>query len=132
MRGNFFETKNILQIVFFASLIFIPLIGVAPNLHSDAGGYIYFSCWRPPVYPIFIWLFKFAGPYQMYWVIWVQSLVLFLSLIFAKYWLEDRLKLRSFITFLIITGTIIVDFFSSKILHHVYTEALAFSFFIFT
>lgn len=118
--------------LFFALLIFVPLIGTTPNLHSDAYGYIRFSSWRPPVYPLFIALFHWAGHYQMYLVMWTQDLLLFLSLIYAKKWLEDYLKLSQMISFIIITATIVVNFLTTKILHRIYTEPLAFSLFIVT
>lgn len=120
------------QILIIGLMIFIPLFGASPFLGSDAVGYIHFYPTRPPIYPIFIWLFHGFGRYQFIITMWAQATLVFISLLYARYWLQKNLKLPQLITFLILSFTVTVNFLDSKILTFIYSEGIAFSLFTIT
>jgi len=126
------ELLSLFQIAVLGLMIFAPLCGAQPYVGSDGRGYIHFWSWRPPVYPIFIWLFHGFGEYQFVVTMWVQSFLVFVALLYARFWLHTYLNLSQFVTFLILSFTIIVDFLSSHILQWMYAESIAFFLFIFT
>ncbi|OGT37944.1 MAG: hypothetical protein A3F11_02935 [Gammaproteobacteria bacterium RIFCSPHIGHO2_12_FULL_37_14] len=104
----------------------------APNLEYDIDpSYIMFGQARPPLYPLFIWLFHWAGPYQFYIIMWLQGALLFTALMYARFWLKKNLQLTEFLIFLISAIVLVTISFHFQI-WHIQSEGLAFPFFIFT
>lgn len=127
LRNNLFSWC---QIVVLGLMIFVPLFGASPFLGSDARGYIHFWSWRPPIYPIFIWLFHGFGKYQFVATMWAQSTLVFITLLYSRYWLQKYLELPKLVTFLILFFTITVDFLNTHLLQWIYSEGLSFSLFL--
>lgn len=128
-RRTFF---NSVQIIGLGILIFFCLINKTPDIGADAGSYIRFDVTRPPVYPIFLWLFHGLGQYQFFVVIWVQGFLSFLALLYARNWLHKHLDISSGLIFFILCLTILQIFFHYDMLRLIYSEALAFPLFIIT
>ncbi len=120
------------QTVTLALLIFIPLCGATPEIWQDTKAYLRFDPVRPPLYPIFLWLFHVFGAYQFTMMMWVQALLNFFGLLYAYHWLSRRLALPSFFIFLILILTTIIFFLHFRMLINMLSEALAFPLFIVT
>src|SRR5689334_20673593 len=87
------------QITILGLLIIVYLIKTSPDAECDTTSYLSFSPVRPPLYPIFLWFFHGFGAYQFTIVMWIQSFLSFLSLLYTRHWLHTRLKLSNFLTF---------------------------------
>ncbi len=110
-------------------LIFIPLYGASPDIWEDTGAYLYFDAVRPPIYPLFLWLFHRFGQHQLLVAMWVQSLINFLALVYAAYWLHTRLELPKFLIFILLAfSVVLLQHFS--VYRSILTEALSFPLFI--
>lgn len=114
-----------------AILIIIFLCTHSPNLEGDAPYYIKFAQTRPPLYPIFIWLFHWAGSYQLSLVAWVQGILTFLALLYARHWLRKNLQVSDFSFFLVCLWIILTISFHFQI-ENIQSEGLSFPFFIWT
>ncbi len=101
-----------------------------PNIDYDAPSYINFSSVRPPIYPTFIWVFHWAGKYQFQIVVWVQSMLTFGSLLYARHWLIKNLKIADTLIFSIFLFALITICFHSQ-MWYIESEGLSFPFFIF-
>lgn len=103
----------------------------APNLEYDTTSYVTFNAIRPPLYPTFIWLFHWAGAYQFSLIIWVQGILLFGTLLYARYWLKKYLQLTDCPVFLVCLFTVLTISFHFQI-WYIQSEGLSFPFFIWT
>lgn len=122
---------NELPYIMLAVLIAFFLSTHSPNLEYDTPSYINFGPERPPLYPAFIWLFHWANSYQFYLVVWAQGILLFGSLLYARYWLRKNLQINDFPIFLIcLIVTFTISFHYQ--LMFVQSEGLSFPFFIWT
>src|SRR3990167_1607375 len=123
-----YETPYIL----LAVLIIFFLITHSPNyIEYDAPSYINFDPIRPPLYPIFIFLFHLAGSYQFTLIMWMHAIITFSALLYARFWLKKYLEISDFLIFVmcfIVTLTILFHF--QLIL--IGAEGLSFPFFIVT
>ena len=113
-------------------LIFVPLYRTSPDIWEDTIGYLNFDSLRPPFYPIFLWLFKGLGRYQLEAAMWVQSILNFLVLLYAGRWLHKRLELPKILITVILVMPIIIFFSHFGMLRNIASEAIAFPFFILT
>ena len=86
---------------------------------------------RPPMYPFFIWLFRWAGSYQFLLITWVQGLFLFLSLLYTRYWLKKNLQISEFPIFLVCLLAIVTIGMHFQ-MWTVQSEGLAFPLFVFS
>lgn len=114
-----------------ALITIIYLINSTPIIYPDSPSYIMFHAVRPPVYPIFIWLFHFFGQNQFIFLMWTQSILLFIALIYAKHWLHSRLNISNMTTFFVLLFTMLLLFYY-KMPREVCSEAIAFPLFIVT
>lgn len=125
--------KNYLALCSYSLLgvcIFIFLCMHTPSVGFDTVGYIHFSPMRPPLYPIFIELFKWAGRYQLDMVMWTQTVLICASLMYARVWLKRHLFISDvfiFSAYIIIT---IHLFFGLALLTSIMSEGLAFPLFV--
>ena len=101
----------------------------APNLEYDTHGYIHFDVRRPPLYPIFIWLFNWAGYYQFQLLIWIQGCLLCAALMYARHWLRTNLKLSDFSIFLVCVAVVFTISLHFQITY-VQSEGITFPLFI--
>jgi hypothetical protein len=120
-----------LQVVILILLTLCYLSNISPVIYDDSPGYINFEPIRPPIYPIFIWLFHSFGSYQFTLVMWAQTLFTLAALLYARYWLYQRFKMPGNITFLI-TLFIMAMFGYYRTMQLICSEAIAFPIFIFT
>ena len=114
-----------------ALLIVFFLSTHSPNIEYDAFTYIKSDSIRPLIYPLFIWLFHWAGSYQFSLLMWVQGILLFSALLYARNWLKINLKLSDFSIFLVCLLVILTISFRFQI-WFIQSEGLAFPFFIWT
>ncbi|EKD55083.1 MAG: hypothetical protein ACD_60C00027G0009 [uncultured bacterium] len=116
-------------LMLFGLIIFF-LCTHSPNVEYDIDpSYILFGAARPPLYPIFIWLFHWAGSYQFALIMWIQGVLLFSSLLYARYWLRKNLQISDFSVFLICLLIIITISLHYQI-WFIQSEGLAFPLFI--
>lgn len=129
--------KNIFtwwQLLLLGSLIFFPLFGMSPdtNLGSDAEGYIHPQLCRPPLYPIFLWVFRIFASQQLIVARWAQTILTLFSLLYAGWWLQKNLHVPKFISFLIILTMIMIMSLHTHTLAWIFSEGIAFPIFIVT
>lgn len=126
--------KRILQLPFLFVLLLVVLFLCthAPYFGNNAPTYIKFNIIRQPLYPIFIWLFHWGGKYQFYLVMWVQSIITFFSLLYARHWLKKNLYLSDVTIFPVILLVLITISFHYQMHSIDDPEGLSFPFFIFT
>ena len=118
--------------IFLAILIVSFLSTHSPNLELDVDpSYLLFGAARPPMYPLFIAAFHWAGRYQFEIIMWVQGLLLFTTLLYTRSWLRKNLKIPDFLIFLITLIVILTIAFHFQI-WFIQSEGLAFPFFILT
>ncbi len=102
-----------------------------PNTDYDTPSYVNFYAMRPPIYSVFIWLFRWAGKYQFQLVMWAQSILTFISLLYARQWIKKNLMVNDFLIF-----PVLIFVLSTISLHsqmwYIQSEGLSFPFFIFT
>lgn len=115
-----------------ALLLLLFLVTHTPNIYSDdAPSYIQFNSARPFIYPLFIWLFRWAGSLQFVFIMWIEAFFLFCTLLYARSWLKKHLNIPEFLIFLVLLLMLITIVF-----HHEATQigpkGLAFPLFIFT
>lgn len=115
--------------LFFLTIFF--LYTHMPNIGYDTPSYASFSIIRPPIYPIFIWLFEWAGKYQFQLVMWTQSLLTFFALLYMRNRLLEDLEIPDFLIFFIFLFILITICFYSQ-MQYIESDGLAFPFFIFT
>ena len=89
IKYNFFPL-----ILFFT--IFLYLIIAKPYIDDNTYTYTQFTLIRQPVYSIFLNSFRWAGEHQFQLIMWVQGLLTFLSLLYARRWLKTRLALSDY------------------------------------
>ena len=114
-----------------ALVVIFFLCSHTPNTGYDTPSYVQFSIVRPPIYPLFIWLFHWAGKYQFQFVMWAQSILTFSSLLYARYWLIKNLKVSDFLIFFVFLFVLITICFHFQ-MWYIESEGLSFPFFIFT
>ena len=118
--------------VLLAAIIILFLISHSPNyLDYDAPSYINFDVIRPPIYPIFVWLFHWTGSYQFTLIIWAHAIITFCALLYARYWLKKYLKISDFLIFIVFLIVIFTILFHFQLLL-IGSEGLSFPFFIVT
>lgn len=128
-----FKKKWLYEIpyVILALLVVFFLYVHTPNTDYDTPSYVNFYSTRPPIYPIFIWLFHWAGKYQFQLIMWAQSIFTFFSLLYARHWLKKKLSVSDFLIFIVfifVLTTICLHFQ----MWYIQSEGLSFPFFIFT
>lgn len=111
--------------------ILVFLCTHTPNLEYDAPTYIRFDPTRPPLYPLFIWLFHWAGLHQFSLLIWTQGILLFATLLYTRYWLKKNFFVSDFLIFLIFLIILLTISFRFQITN-VQSEGLTFPIFIWT
>src|SRR3989338_7574830 len=113
-----------------AGIIIFFLITHSPNYQQyDAPGYINFSVIRPPIYPIFLWLFHWAGHYQFILVMWLHAIITFVALLYARSWLKKKLKIADFLIFVVFLFVILTICFHFQLIM-IGSEGLTFPLFI--
>ena len=103
----------------------------SPNFDYDSFTYINFDSTRPFIYPLFIYLFRWAGPYQFVFIVWAQGILLFVALLFARHWLKKNFQISDFALFLVCLFVILTISFHFQI-GFILSEGLSFPLFIFT
>ncbi len=104
----------------------------SPNLEYDIDpSYLLFGPSRPPLYPIFIWLFRWAGPYQFFLIMWLQGVLLFSALLYARNWLRKNLQISDFLIFMVCLLVVLTIGFHFQI-WFIQSEGLSFPLFIVT
>lgn len=128
-----FLQKNPIIIAYFllilATMLF--LIGRIPNTGYDTPSYVNFSVTRPPIYPLFIWIFRWAGQYQFQAIMWTQSILTLSALAYAQYWLRENTNIPDSMIFCIMLVTLVTICFHSQ-MWYIQSEGLTFPIFIFT
>lgn len=127
-----FKKKYLSNIAFiFLILIsFLFLLKSTPNTGYDSDSYIHFSAIRPPVYPLFISLFQWAGSHQFMCVMWAQSMLTLFALYYSKKKFEYSMGISPFLIFFAILFTLITICFHFQF-RYIESEGLSFPFFIF-
>lgn len=132
-KAKKFEILAAWQFFALAIIFFLPLFFMSKNgfLGPDAGGYIAHGLSRPPLYPIFLILFKMFGSFQFLLARIVQTLLIFLSLLYATYWLQKKLHIKRIFAFLAIfvIGILMVR---CKTTVEIMSEGIAFPIFVVT
>lgn len=127
-RSRRFDLPTIL----LAIILIIFLSTHSPFIEYDIDpSYITMGTSRPPLYPIFLALFRWAGSYQFNVVMWLQGIFTFASLLYVRHWLRTHLFISEFLIFLIcaiVTLTILLHFQ----VWYIQSEGLAFPLFILT
>ncbi|OGT32457.1 MAG: hypothetical protein A3C44_03395 [Gammaproteobacteria bacterium RIFCSPHIGHO2_02_FULL_39_13] len=118
-------------ILFIFFLIMAFLCTHSPYLGNNAKTYIDFSIIRQPLYPIFIGLFHWAGKYQFYFVMWTQSIITFIALLYGRNWLKKNLQLSDWSLIPVILLVLITISFHYQMISIDDPEGLSFPFFIF-
>lgn len=124
------QLRSWAQTTILVLLTFFYLSSISVGIYDDSPGYINFEPIRPPVYPIFIWLFHSFGSYQLTLVMWAQTLFTLAALLYARQWLQQRFKMSGMITFFIALF-IMVMFAYYRTTQLICSEAVAFPLFIF-
>src|SRR3990167_5234404 len=115
-----------------AGLIVLFLLTHSPNYTQfDAPSYINFDPIRPPLYPIFLWLFHCVGYYQFTVVVWIHAIITFLALLYTRSWLRKNLNINDFLIFIVLLFTILTICFHFQFIL-IGSEGLVFPFFIWT
>ncbi|HLB41819.1 MAG TPA: hypothetical protein VJN02_03010 [Gammaproteobacteria bacterium] len=123
-----YETPYIL----LAVLIIFFLITHSPNyIEYDAPSYINFDPIRPPLYPIFIFLFHLAGSYQFTLIMWMHAIISFSALLYARFWLKKYLEISDFLIFIMCVIVTLTILFHFQLLM-IGSEGLSFPLFILT
>ncbi|OGT36803.1 MAG: hypothetical protein A3F12_00800 [Gammaproteobacteria bacterium RIFCSPHIGHO2_12_FULL_38_14] len=131
---DFSQKKKLFSEIPYAILAVIVIFFLyshAPNTDYDTPSYVNFYLSRPPIYPLFIWSFKWAGQYQFLLVVWAQSIITFLSLLYARFWLKKYLRIADFLIFIVLLFVLITICLHSQ-MWYVESEGLSFPLFIFT
>lgn len=121
-----------LQILIFSGLTIYHLSNISPAIVGDTPSYTTLYTSRPPVYPIFFWLFHLFGKYQYVAVMWAQSIISFSALLYARKWLHKHLGISEVLTFFILSFCIVQIFFHFELLQSICSEGLSFPLFIIT
>lgn len=126
--------KNLLtwwQLGILAPMIFLPLCIAGPEIWPDTEGYLHFALYRPPVYPIFLWLFHGFGKQQLVIAMWVQATLFFLTIVYVSGWLRDRLEMPKILIFLLLFSMIaLLDRF--LVFNNILSDLISFSLFLLT
>src|SRR3990167_429040 len=133
-RKNIMDGQKVLgtpPILFIFFLIMAFLCTHSPYLGNNAKTYIDFSIIRQPLYPIFIGLFHWAGKYQFYFVMWTQSIITFIALLYGRNWLKKNLQLSDWSLIPVILFVLITISFHYQMISIDDPEGLSFPFFIF-
>src|SRR5690348_2207443 len=93
---------NLSYVILAALIVFFLLTHSPDYVDYDAPSYIFFAPIRPPVYPIFIWLFRWAGHYQFTLIMWVHAILTFSAFLYAGFWLKKYLKISDFLIFIVL------------------------------
>jgi len=124
--------NNGYRIAYFmlALVVFCFIYMHTPNLDYDTPGYINFDYTRPPIYPIFILLFRWAGAYHYSLIMWIQGIFLYATLLYVRFWLQKYLHIPDFPIFLVCLFVVTTIGFHFQI-WYIESEGLAFPLFIF-
>lgn len=125
------KVSGILPILLIFFLIIAFLCTHSPYLGDNAKTYVDFSIIRQPLYPIFIGLFHWAGKYQFYLVMWAQSIVTFIAILYGRNWLKKNLQLSDWSLIPVILLVLITICFHYQMTSIDDPEGLSFPFFIF-
>lgn len=121
---------NALPYLLLAGVMVFFLSTHSPYLELDVDpSYILLGPARPPLYPLFILLFRWAGSYQFTLIMWLQGIVTFTALLYARQWLRKNLQLPDYLIasiFAIVLMTISLHFQ----IWYIQSEGLAFPLFI--
>src|SRR3990167_4131283 len=90
--------------------IVLILLTHSPIIGNDTSSYVNFSSGRPPLYPIFIWLFKWCGTHQFEAVVWAKTIIFGISFFYARAWLRQRLNIPDFLIFIVCCVTTVTTF----------------------
>lgn len=112
-------------------IIALFLFNHTPNVGYDTPSYIHFSEKRPPIYPLFIWAFQWAGHYQFQYIMWVQSILTCCALAYARHWLKKNIHVPDILVFCVMLVVLITICFHYQ-MWYIQSEGLTFPFFIFT
>lgn len=115
--------------LFIITLLF--LIFHHPIIDNDSPGYIKGELIRQPLDHLFIALFNWSKQYQLYCVMWTQSILTFFSLCYARNWLKKNLGLTDFSIFPALLFVLISICFYYQ-MTHIDSEGIAFPLFIFS
>ena len=99
-----------LSYTFLGTILVFILLTHPPVIGYDTQSYLNLNSTRPPLYPIFIWLFKWCGTYQLEAVTWVKTIIFAASLYYARNWLRNNLMLSDFLIFIVFCFTTITTF----------------------
>ncbi len=96
-----FKKISLIRLLYFCLGlgIILTLLTHPPIVGADTLSYINFDSNRPPLYPIFLWLFKWCGGHQFEAVTWVKTILYGLTLYYARTWLLENLGLSDFLIF---------------------------------
>lgn len=117
--------------IFLMLITALFLLTHLPNIGYDTPSYVNFSVTRPPMYPLFIWLFHWAGHYQFRFVMWAQSILTCCALAYARHWLKKNIGVPDILIFCIISVMLITICFHYQ-MWYIQSEGLTFPVFIFT
>ncbi|EKD70117.1 MAG: hypothetical protein ACD_46C00631G0002, partial [uncultured bacterium] len=112
-------------------MIFFFLATHSPNLEYDTPSYINFGVIRPPLYPLFISLFRWAAPHQFSLIIWTHGVLLFAAILYARYWLKKNFQIPDLFIFITFLFTLLTISFHFQ-LTYVQSEGITFPLFIVT
>lgn len=113
------------------SLTFLFLIFHYPIIDNDSPGYIQGELIRQPLDHLFISLFYWAKHYQLFYVMWAQSILTIFALCYARNWLKKKLKVSDFLILPVLLIVLISICFYYQ-MTHIDSEGIAFPIFIFT
>ncbi len=113
-------------------LITLFLLTHIPNsVDFDAPSYINFDPIRPPLYPLFIQAFSWAGKYQFTFIVWTHAIITFSALLYTRIWLKRNLNVNDFLIFMMFLVTTLTILFHFQLML-IGAEGLTFPFFIWT
>lgn len=119
-----------LPYLLLAGLMVLFLSTHTPYVEYDIDpSYILLGPSRPPLYPLFIQLFHWAGDYQFVFIMWLQGIFLFTALLYARQWLLQKMQLPDLVIILISMLVLVTISFHFQI-WYIQSEGLAFPLFI--
>ena len=107
IKESRYEMKNkrdfiIVSMVFIINIVFVIVKGV--EIRPDTQGYIDMNLYREPLYPLFLFVFRFLFPESIYLnvVIFVQALLVSYATCNCFFYLKKQLRITGFVELLVL------------------------------
>lgn len=133
-KFNLLKTLRWWQFTLIVVILILPLFHMSlnTNLGSDADGYIHHTLAWPPLYPLFLMVFKLFGAWQFVAARIAQTFLTFLALLYAARWIQNRLAIKNGLVFLVVLFMASLISLHSNTLSIITAEGISFPLFIIT